>query len=328
MILTEKIIVGLGGTNIQYFRDKGYDLTPFLHKNDKGKDVILMGSKLEVLVSDLPHGSCYKVLAKCDNPECGKERLVEFNKYTSLCHKCVLQTESYKINNGNANRGKKRTEEQKERMRRPYFSVRKEKNVRWDKNKSEEDRNIQHEKSRNYPEYKDWRLAVFRKDGYQCQRCGYIGKKINAHHIESYYYNKELRINIDNGIVLCKSCHQLFHSTYGKTGTHRYQMEEFLKNRELLGFIKREYEPDNLTRQGSKDVNNSSSRFVGVSKNKKRKNWNGRFYYAGIRYDLGQFKCEVEAAMAYNEAAIELIGYKAHLNKITEEEIKELWEQE
>jgi 5-methylcytosine-specific restriction endonuclease McrA len=297
-----------------------------MHKDSKGKLVCILGAQMEVDISDLPSRSVQKVLAKCDNPECGKERWVEYNKYTDLCHKCALQTESYKINNGNANRGKKRTPEQIERLKRPNYASRGENNASWDVNKTDEERKIQNEKTRNYVDYYVWRLAIFRKDGYQCQRCGYIGKKINAHHIENYFSNKELRTDINNGIVLCIQCHKLFHYTYGRKNNNGYQIDEFLKDRELIGFVKRQYS-NNLSRQGSKNINhtNDSSRFVGVSKNKNRKKWDGGIYCNGIKYDLGQFEFEVEAAMAYNEAALELHGWKANLNNITQEEIDILW---
>jgi hypothetical protein len=174
-------------------------------------------------------------------------------------------------------------------------------------------------------------LGVFRKYVYQCQNCGYADKQINAHHIESYFTNIELRHDIENGIVLCKNCHKLFHSTYGKTGNHRYQLEEFLKENNLKkDYIKKEYNPNKLNRQGKKDVNheNNSSIYVGVSKNKNRKTWASTIYYNKIRYYLGTFKYEVEAAMAYNEAALEMWGWRANLNIINNEDIEEIWRSE
>jgi 5-methylcytosine-specific restriction endonuclease McrA len=64
---------------------------------------------------------------------------------------------------------------------------------------------------RNYPEYQNWRTAVFERDGYTCQKCGKHGGELNAHHIKRYSDHPELRLDIDNGITLCKECHEAEH---------------------------------------------------------------------------------------------------------------------
>jgi group I intron endonuclease len=69
---------------------------------------------------------------------------------------------------------------------------------------------------------------------------------------------------------------------------------------------------------------NPTSKYLGVDlKNSGR--YYARIYLNGTRYDLGSFQTELEAAMAYNEASLELLGWKAKLNIITEEEIENLW---
>ena len=70
--------------------------------------------------------------------------------------------------------------------------------------------------------FKNWRDLVFQRDKYTCQKRGYKGKGLNAHHIKSFsdimiennikslndaYKCDELG-NIDNGVTLCKNCHQ------------------------------------------------------------------------------------------------------------------------
>jgi len=57
-------------------------------------------------------------------------------------------------------------------------------------------------------EDKDWAKAVKRRDGRRCQMpgCGRKGK-LEAHHITRYADSHHLRLEIDNGITLCKSCH-------------------------------------------------------------------------------------------------------------------------
>jgi len=69
--------------------------------------------------------------------------------------------------------------------------------------------------------YRQWRSDVFTRDNFVCQECGQVGKKIEAHHIKSFYtLMSEGNIktfeqaqaceelwNINNGITLCKNCH-------------------------------------------------------------------------------------------------------------------------
>lgn len=60
-------------------------------------------------------------------------------------------------------------------------------------------------------EYRDWRRQVFTRDHFTCQICEEVGGKLNAHHIEPWKSNIELRYSMDNGITLCKRCHLEVH---------------------------------------------------------------------------------------------------------------------
>ena len=90
---------------------------------------------------------------------------------------------------------------------------------------SDEDR----EKKRLVPEYNEWIKAVYKKYDYTCQKCFRKGGGIviHSHHIESYGSHKDLRTDLNNGIVLCKECHYSFHGKYGRN-TNRTQLEEYL----------------------------------------------------------------------------------------------------
>ena len=85
-----------------------------------------------------------------------------------------------------------------------------ENNPRWKGGTSTENERI-----RGSNEYKLWRLSVFQRDGWTCQKCKDRGKKINAHHIEPFSKNKSLRFNLNNGITFCEKCHKNFHKQYG-----------------------------------------------------------------------------------------------------------------
>lgn len=78
---------------------------------------------------------------------------------------------------------------------------------------------------RHLCEYSDWRLSVFQRDNFTCQKCKTKTNKIHAHHIKPFF--KILRENkiesidqarncyelwdILNGITLCEDCHFSHH---------------------------------------------------------------------------------------------------------------------
>lgn len=59
--------------------------------------------------------------------------------------------------------------------------------------------------------YQEWRRCVLKKGNYKCLNCG-DKKNLNAHHVLSWLKHKDLRYDVNNGIVLCKSCHIKLHS--------------------------------------------------------------------------------------------------------------------
>jgi|SRR5687768_235767 len=65
------------------------------------------------------------------------------------------------------------------------------------------------------PAYVQWRNAVLARDGYRCRRCGRQCKKhekgLAAHHIQSYATALDLRLDLDNGMTLCRRCHMELH---------------------------------------------------------------------------------------------------------------------
>lgn len=82
--------------------------------------------------------------------------------------------------------------------------------------------------------YKEWRNEVKKRDNFICQICH--GKDINgnptshtlnSHHIDGYDLYPDKRLDIDNGICLCETCHVNFHKQYGRGKNTRTQFEEY-----------------------------------------------------------------------------------------------------
>jgi 5-methylcytosine-specific restriction endonuclease McrA len=68
---------------------------------------------------------------------------------------------------------------------------------------------------RNYddPVYKKWRKEIYKRDNFKCQMpqakgvCG-CKYRIQAHHIKKWSAASILRYDVDNGITLCRECHE------------------------------------------------------------------------------------------------------------------------
>lgn len=71
----------------------------------------------------------------------------------------------------------------------------------------------ENERIRHSMEFIIWRNEVYKRDHYTCRFCGkHCQKKdIVAHHIKLFSEFPELRFSVDNGIVLCRSCHCELH---------------------------------------------------------------------------------------------------------------------
>lgn len=57
-----------------------------------------------------------------------------------------------------------------------------------------------------------WTLCIFKRDNNLCQKClseGRIVQATDAHHIIHKVVGLFLRYLIDNGVALCRSCHDL-----------------------------------------------------------------------------------------------------------------------
>lgn len=63
---------------------------------------------------------------------------------------------------------------------------------------------------RNSKDYRKFRKRVLKRDEYTCQNCG-CKRNLQVHHILPYAFYPSERINLSNGITLCKKCHYKEH---------------------------------------------------------------------------------------------------------------------
>jgi len=85
------------------------------------------------------------------------------------------------------------------------------------------------EKIRKGKDSREWRKSVFANDNYTCQKCkDNKGGNLHPHHIKNFSQYPELRFVAENGVTLCRSCHELFHKIYGTRNNNQEQLKEFL----------------------------------------------------------------------------------------------------
>lgn len=83
--------------------------------------------------------------------------------------------------------------------------------------KDEDDGAIEVNIQRNDSRVKQWHDTVIKRDEV-CQCCG--GEKhLEAHHIFSWEDYPDLRVDVNNGVALCKWCHHRYNSYCGHKGT-------------------------------------------------------------------------------------------------------------
>ncbi len=216
MILDDNVEITIAGFNLKYWEDKGYEVPRYLYRN---KFVVKIGTKIKVKVIDLPHGSKVKILCKCGI--CGKEKMVIYSnlkKYHNVkyvCHRCTMNMEERNKKISESHIGMKYSDETKMKM-----GHRGEKNhnygkfgsehSHWNPKLTEKDRKKQH----NVSGIGKWRNLVKERDNYKCRLCESI-ENLHVHHINNFSDFEEQRTLVENGITLCKKCHNNLHKKYG-----------------------------------------------------------------------------------------------------------------
>lgn len=179
---------------------------------DCGTEGVVLGESLRN--GNTKSCGCYK-----------RERTSESNKNRIVSAETRKKLSEAKKGQVAWNKGKGHSAETCKKMSESHIGLQAgEKNPSWNPNLTDEERITK----RNYPEYHEWRTAVFERDSFTCQICGQRGGKLQAHHVESYRDNPDLRTTISNGITLCKKCHRDFHHQYGNDCTKK-QLNEFMR---------------------------------------------------------------------------------------------------
>jgi group I intron endonuclease len=141
----------------------------------------------------------------------------------------------------------------------------------------------------------------------------------------SYWFGKHHTDNAKKKISLAR------------TGTHHSEQQkqkqsEFMRgNKYNLG--KKHSDEEKLKRSeehiGYRPEGNYNSKYVGLHLDKRDTKYYVNVFFEGkARFCVGSTKYETEGALMYNDAMLDLYGWKAKLNDISQEEIDALWEME
>ena len=82
--------------------------------------------------------------------------------------------------------------------------------------------------SRNSPEYKEWVNSILSRDDSNCIICG-EKRAPHTHHVFGYKKHPNYRLDVDNGVVLCRWCHHKYHDVFGKDTANPVTLIKFLK---------------------------------------------------------------------------------------------------
>jgi 5-methylcytosine-specific restriction endonuclease McrA len=197
-----------------------------------------LGLTYDEYISQVERGLKHCTRCKCWHPTSsfGRDR-TRHDDLDAVCHGCRCVAHPYAKLKGRVStfKGHKHTEDTKRRLslakrdkpspkrgipRTPEERIRISKGVLNSPKTSRGDKHYAYshgKRQRNMDDrrshlYREWRAAVFARDGYKCQDCGDSrGGNLRAHHIQPFAKYPEGRFNVTNGITLCHHCHELRH---------------------------------------------------------------------------------------------------------------------
>ena len=206
MILTKEVKIFYNGQVRKYYEAKGYEFprkwVKFNHTHNKMVYKPTHDSFIVVPVEDLKPNSKALIQWKCD-----------------LCENVGQTTYKRYLNSIKLYDGMKLCD----KCRQKYLSQ---------KNRDYSEIGI---KKRRCVENNMFIRRCLDRDNYSCRICQ-SNNSLQVHHLESYKLYPELRYDDTNGVTLCKKCHDLFHSIYGR---YNFNKEDFIKfsNLNLDDFI-------------------------------------------------------------------------------------------
>ena len=97
-------------------------------------------------------------------------------------------------------------------------------NHKYNPNLTKEER----EQQRHIEGYSIWSYEVKKQANFVCDVCNSNKSgTLVSHHLDGYHWDKEHRLDINNGVCLCESCHKEFHHIYGYGDNTKQQYIEF-----------------------------------------------------------------------------------------------------
>ena len=203
-IISTEVEVGLASPNIKYYEDLGYEIPRIPKRGNPSKMVVKRGTKIWVKVEDLKPCCNINLEAECDC--CGKRYSILKTNYEKINHDGLIYCNSCakKLFNSGEN------------------------NANYKSELTDEERDYK----RIGSDYSNFIKRVLARDNYTCQCCkkhkSELDCELNVHHLDSYNWCKDKRIDDENGITLCENCHKNFHNRYGRGDNTKEQFEEWL----------------------------------------------------------------------------------------------------
>ena len=157
--------------------------------------------------------------------ECLNAPLRTGKEHTGRFKKGDKPSESTQFKKGQTahNKGKKLSSEEIERMKESY-----------QKRKPRPDRGG---KGRHTTKYREWQTAIKERDNNECKHCR-SKEDIHCHHIIAWVDNENLRFDVENGMLLCNSCHMAheFKERQKKGISTEFKKGSVPWNKGLLGY--------------------------------------------------------------------------------------------